>query len=65
MHARGSQHIEKLLSSYQAEANLDGSRICRGSIEQTESFLMDQESVKKPLRQILESSMDRDCANFY
>ena len=46
MHARGSRQIEKLSSSYQAEANLDrsriygpnrkfldGSRICREAIE--------------------------------
>ena len=29
MHTRGSQQIEKLSSSYRAEANLDGSRICQ------------------------------------
>ena len=28
MHARGSPQIEKLSSYYQAEANLDGLRIC-------------------------------------
>ena len=64
MHERGSRQIEKLSSSYQAEANLDGLRICRGSIDQTESFLMDRESVEKLSRQSLESSMDRDCVNF-
>ena len=47
MHARGSRQIEKLSSNYRAEANLDGSNSYRASIEQTESFLMDQESVKK------------------
>ena len=51
-------------SSYQAEANLDGSRICWRSIGQTESFLMDWESIEKPSRQSPESSMDRDCINF-
>ena len=58
MHARESQQIEKLLSNYRAEANLDGSRICRGSIGQTEIFSMDQESVEKLSRQSLESSLD-------
>ena len=47
MHARGFQQIEKLSSCYRVEANLDGSRICRESIDQTESFSMDQEFVKK------------------
>ena len=50
--------------SYRAEANLDGLRICRGSISQTESFSMDQESFEKLSRQSLESSMDWDCINF-
>ena len=46
MHAIESRQIEKLLSCYLAEANLDGSRIYQGSIGQTEGFLMDRESVK-------------------
>ena len=46
MHARGSRQIEKLSSSYRAEANLDESNSYRASIEQTETFLMDQESVE-------------------
>ena len=50
--------------SYWAEANLDGSRICRGSIGQIESFSMDREFVEKLSRQITESSMDWDCVNF-
>ena len=33
--------------SYRAKVNLDGSRICRGSINQTESFSMDRESVEQ------------------
>ena len=65
MHTRGSQQIEKLSSSYRAEANLDGSNSYWVSIEQTESFLMDRESVEKLSRQSLESSMDQDCVNFY
>ena len=52
------------------------SRYCRGSIDdkntsmdqesigQTESFLIDRETVEKLSRQILESSLDRNCANF-
>ena len=40
---------------------LDGSRLCRGSIGQTKTFSMDQETLKKLSRQIPESSMDRDC----
>ena len=65
MHARGSRQIEKLSSSYRAEANLDGSNSYIASIEQTESFSMDRESVEKLSRQSLESSMDQDCVNFY
>ena len=45
-------------SSYRAEANLDRSRICRGFIGQTESFLMDLESVEKLSRQSPKSLMD-------
>ena len=33
--------------SYRAEANLNGSNSYRASIEQTEGFSMDRESVKK------------------
>ena len=32
--------------SYRAEANLDGSRICQGSISQIESFLMDRVAIE-------------------
>ena len=64
MHAIESRQIEKLLSCYLAEANLDGSRIYQGSIGQTEGFSMDRESVKKLLRQSLESLMDRNYINF-
>lgn len=37
----------------------------RTAIEQTESFSMDQESIKKLSRKSLESSLYRDCVNFY
>ena len=47
MHARESRQIKKLSSYYRAEPNLDGLRICRGSIGQTESFSMDRESIEK------------------
>ena len=63
MHARGSRQIEKLSSNYQAEANLDGSNSYRESIEQTETFSMDRDSVEKLSRRTLETSMDRDCVN--
>ena len=52
-------------SSYRAEANLDGSKICQASIEQIESFSMDRESVEKLSRQSPEISIDQDCDNFY
>ena len=64
MHAIESRQIEKLLSCYLAEANLDGSRICLGSIGLTKSFLMDLESIEKLSRQSPESLMDRVCVNF-
>ena len=63
MHARGFQQIEKLSSCYRVEANLDGSRICRESIDQTESFSMDQESIEKLSRQRPETSINRVCDN--
>ena len=47
MHARGSQQIEKLSRSYRVEANLDGLNSYRASIEQIESFSIDQEFVEK------------------
>ena len=47
MHARGSRQIEKLSSSYWAEANLDGSNSYWASIEKIGSSSMDQESIKK------------------
>ena len=61
MHARVSRSIEELSRIYWEEVNLDGLRICRGSIGQTESFSMDWEAVKKLLRQSLENSMDQKC----
>ena len=64
MHARVSWSIEELSRIYQEEANLDGLRICQESIIQTESFSMDQEGVEKLSRQIPESLMDREWANF-
>ena len=64
MHERVSRSIEEVSRIYREEANLDGSRICRGSIDQTECFSMDREAVEKLLRQIPKSSMDRNCANF-
>ena len=36
-HARVSQLIEEVSRIYRDEANLDGSRICRGCVEQTKS----------------------------
>ena len=65
MHARGSQQIEKLSSSYRAEANLHGSNNYQASIEQIESVSMDRESVEKLSRQSPKSLMDWDCVNFY
>ena len=50
MHARVSQSIEEVSRIYREETNLDGSRICRGSIGQIESFLMDRVAIKKLLR---------------
>ena len=47
MHARVSRSIEEMSRIYQEEANLDGSRICQGSIGQTKSFSMDREAVEK------------------
>ena len=55
----------EVVEQLSTEANLDGSRICQGSISLTESFLMDRESVEKLSRQSPEISMDRDCDNFY
>ena len=56
MHARGSRQIKKLSSCYWADANLDGSRICQGSIGQIESFSMDwrsyRDSVEKNSRNL-------------
>ena len=43
------------IKSYQWQRNLDGSNSYRASIEQTESFSMDRESVEKLSRQIQES----------
>ena len=43
---------------------LDGSRSYRESIEETETFSIDQKAVEKLSRQNPESSMDRDCVNF-
>ena len=43
---------------------LDGSRSYWESIDQTESFSMDREAVKKLSRKIPESSMDQNCVNY-
>ena len=45
MHARGSQQIEKLSSSYRAD--LDGSNNYQASIKETETFSMDQGAIEK------------------
>ena len=47
------------------QEDLDRSRSCWATIEQTESFSMDRESIKKLSRQSSESSIDQDCINFY
>ena len=41
MHARVSRSIEEVSRIYWEEANLDGSRICWGCVEQTERFWLD------------------------
>ena len=64
MTAKVSQSNKEVSRIYQEEANLDGSRICQGSIGQTKSFLMDLESIEKLSRQSPESLMDRVCVNF-
>ena len=61
MHARGSRQIEKLQSSYRVEANLDGSNSYRASIEQTESFSMDQESIKNLSRSYQDKVQKARC----
>ena len=74
MHVRGSWQIEKLWSCYQAEANLDGSRICRGSISQTEcleilAWWIEKlsrccwDSVKNKPRNLDGSKISRDAIN--
>ena len=50
-----------LLRICQRQKYLDGSNNYRAAIGQTETFLMDQESVEKLLKQILDISMDRRC----
>ena len=47
MTAKVSQSNKEVSRIYQEEANLDGSRICQGSIGQTKSFSMDREAVEK------------------
>ena len=64
MHAKGSQQIEKLLSCYQAKANLDESRRCQKSIGQIESFSMDRETIEKLSRKTPDNSMDQNCVKF-
>ena len=60
-----SESVKVLSRICRWQKYLDGSRSCRESIDQTESFSMDQEAVGKLSRQILKSSMDWNCANFY
>ena len=50
MHARGSWQIKKLLSSYQAEANIDGSNSYQASIEQTKGFSMDSKAIDNAIK---------------
>ena len=50
--------VKDLLRSVNGKITLDGSKSCREVIGQTETFLMDRESVEKLSRQIPDSSMD-------
>ena len=56
-----SESVKVLSRICRWQKYLDGSRSCRESIDQTESFSMDQEAVGKLSRQILKSSMGRIC----
>ena len=49
MHARGTW-VEQLLSSYRAEANLDGLNSYRESIEHPETSSMDREAIKNAIK---------------
>ena len=59
--SRQIESVKVLLRICQRQKYLDGSNNYRAIIGQTKTFLMDQESVKKLLRQILDISMDRRC----
>ena len=51
MYIRVSRSIEEVSRIYQEEANLDGLRICRGSISQTKSFSMDRRSCRDSIKE--------------
>ena len=59
------ESVKVLLWICRQQKYLDGSRSCRESIGQKKSFLMNWEAVEKLSRQIPESSMDQNCANFH
>ena len=58
------EFVKVLLRICRRQKYLNGSRFCREFIGQTESFSMDQEGVEKLSKQIPESLMDREWANF-